>query len=77
MRCSFTIKVRLVLRLFGEVAAAFNHDRARRDRNPFTFARRCLRRSAASFSLHLRALLFQNRLARKFDAVAVDGQHLH
>jgi hypothetical protein len=76
MRCAFTIKVRLVLRLFGEVAAAFNHHRACRDRDTF-FTRRCLRRSAASFSLHLRALLFQNRLARKFDAVAVDGQHLH
>src|SRR5579871_112208 len=73
------IEIRLVF--VREVAAALNHHGAGRCRGGF--ADRCGRcgraaslDSSASAAAHLRALLFQNRLARQPDAVAFYRQHL-
>jgi hypothetical protein len=60
-----TIEIRLTFGFFGEVAATFDGHR---------------RSAAFGRSLtatHFRALLFQNRLARKPDAVALDRKYLH
>src|SRR5258708_21465596 len=80
MRRAITIEVRLAFRFIREIAAAFNHHRARRNRRRnilalcAAFRRSCtLRRSAA----HFPPLLVQNRFARKPDAVAFHRQHLH
>ena len=77
VRTAFTIEVRLTLRLIRKIPAAFDHQRSTRhwlaldrrsDAAAFDSAARCR---------HLRALLFQNRLARQPDPVAFHCQHLH
>src|ERR1051326_2681519 len=72
VRRAFAIEVRLI-RLIRKIAAALNYQCACRSR--FALAR-CRTRSRFP-SAHLRALLFQNRLARQPDTVAFHGQHLH
>src|SRR5690242_3003359 len=60
-----TIEIRLTFGFFGEVAAAFDgHSRSA------AFGR-------SLPATHFRALLFQNRLARQPDAVALDRKYLH
>src|ERR1700682_5448858 len=77
MRSAFAIKVRFGVWLIGKISPALNHQRARQSR--FAVPRRRYARSwRRSFpATHLRALLFQNRLARQPDAVAFHGQHFH
>ena len=71
---SFAIKVWLSLFLFVEVGAAFNGHRS-------SLRRSCYRNSVAIGWLwtaaHLRTLLFQNRLARQPNPVALYRQHLY
>src|ERR1043166_7798154 len=71
VRRAFAIEVRLI-RLIRKIAAALNYQCA--GRSPFALAR-CRTRSRFP-SAHLRALLFQNLLARQPDTVAFHGQHL-
>src|SRR5690348_9897280 len=72
VRRAFAIEVRLI-RLIRKIAAAFNHQRAGGSR--LALARCRTRRRFPS--THLRALLFQNRLAREPDAVAFHRQHFY
>jgi hypothetical protein len=80
MRNPIAVKVRLAFRFVREISTTFNHHGARRRRSGSKLAlsssrhRQTFRNHA---STHLRALLFQNRLARQPDAVAFHRQHLH
>ena len=74
---SIAIKVRLVFRFVRKISAAFDHERARQLRLPFCRGRHGSIRRRRFPAAHLRALLFQNRLARKPYAVAFHRQHLH
>ena len=71
------VEVWLGLRLVGEVATALDHHRACRNR--LAFCRRGMGLSwfTAASLRHLGALLLENRLARKPDAVAFHRQHFH
>src|SRR6185437_3029163 len=72
------VEVRLVA--FLELGTAFERQRRSACRNRlrfrlgFSLDRGSRRRSAAA---HFRALLFENRFARKTNAVAFDGEHFH
>ena len=73
VRRSLAVEVRLIW-LIGKISAALNHQRSRWNRLGFLSR---WRRFTTSGGRHLRALLLQDRLARKPDTVAFDGQHLH
>src|SRR6516225_5649777 len=60
----WTIVRPVVIRLVGGFVSAFEGN-ARLDRFQL------------SITAHFGALLFENRLARQFDAIAFNGQHLH
>src|SRR5690348_14952012 len=75
LRSAFAIEVRLI-RLIRKIAATFNHQCAALHR--LALRCHCCRFSNASaLRRHLRALLFQNRLAREPDAVALHCQDFH
>src|SRR5580698_9097000 len=72
------IEVRLIIR---KISAAFDGKR-RRTYFAVAFGDGFCNALASTFhcaiaATHLRALLFENGLARKPDAIALDGQHLH
>src|SRR5580700_6728988 len=78
MRRSVAVEVRLAFSFVRKIAAAFNHHRARRRRNWSELAL-CPSRHRQTFrppAAHLGALLFQNRLTRQPDAVALHRQPL-
>src|SRR5579863_2625018 len=76
-RRAVAIEVRFGIRFVGEVAAAFDHHCAgcNGSRYEFAFRRSGHRRGFAA--AHFCALLFQNCLARKPDAIALNREHLH
>src|ERR1700689_1913936 len=73
---AFAVEVGLVAirRLIRKIAAAFDHDGARRSRFAFRGMHSAFRQRSPA---HLRALFFQNRLARQPDAIAFHGENLH
>ena len=79
VRCTLAIEIGLVRGLIRKIASAFNHKRSRW-RTLALWNRGYIAASPTRISTsptHLRALLFQNRLARQPDAVAFHRQHFH
>jgi hypothetical protein len=83
LRRCITVEVRLVIR---EIPAALQRQRRSSGRSANTLSTPLSGFfSTAAFnstlrhrrSAHLRALLFQNRFARKLNAVAINSQHFH
>src|SRR5579864_3319710 len=72
VRRAFAIEIGFAFRFVGKITAPLDHNRARGNR--LTRWRRS-GFPTASTAAHLRALLFQDRLARQPDAIAFHRQH--